>query len=287
MRKDICANCSLSIPSRKVPGGRCGIQAAVSCAAAATVFMLVSAGAIVGAAAAALMNVPTSGGSVTASFKLLILFFEGVVAALVSVTVVVTAAASMLLCAATAAAGAFGTVVVREFAYGWIDRRWLHADVCHCGVLCVFWFLHISGLLCVFSSCLFAFRWSAASVGRVTAAKRQLRRVTMPQRQRQHHGWTWVTFLRRQASFRQWDRTKLKVKNVQKHQSSKSLSRTWLERRWWCGGSLGWARCLWSSVKLSRSLVFLALCSTWLVPLVVGFRKMSLWCRVGLGPTPH
>ena len=92
--------------------------------------------------------------------------------------------------------------------------------------------------------------------------------------------------LRRQASIRQWDRTKLKVKKVPKHKSSKSLSRTWLERRWWCGVSSGWTRCLWSSVKLSRLLVFFALCSTWLVPLVVGFRKMSLWSRVGLGPTP-
>ena len=46
---------------------------------------------------------------------------EGAVAALVSVAVVVTAAAFMLLCAATAAAGAFGTVVVREFAYGLTD----------------------------------------------------------------------------------------------------------------------------------------------------------------------
>ena len=38
-----------------------------------------------------------------------------------SVTVVVTAAAFMLLCASTAAVGAFGTVVVREFAYGLTD----------------------------------------------------------------------------------------------------------------------------------------------------------------------
>ena len=54
MRKDICANCSLSIPSRQVRGGRS--QAAAPCAAVATVglmvFMLVSAGAIVAAAAA-------------------------------------------------------------------------------------------------------------------------------------------------------------------------------------------------------------------------------------------
>ena len=56
MRKDICANCSLSIPSRQVRGGRSGTQAAAPCAAAATVglmvFMLVSAGAFVAAAAA-------------------------------------------------------------------------------------------------------------------------------------------------------------------------------------------------------------------------------------------
>ena len=36
----------------------------------------------------------------------------------------------------------------------------------------------------------------------------------MPETQRQHHGWTWVTPLRRQASFRQWDRTKLKVPSL-------------------------------------------------------------------------
>ena len=32
------------------------------------------------------------------------------------------------------------------------------------------------------------------------SSKRQLRGVTMPQRRRLHHGWTWVTPLRRQAS---------------------------------------------------------------------------------------
>ena len=56
MRKDMCANCSLSTPSRHVRGGRSGTQAAAPCAAAATVglmvFMLVSAGALVAAAAA-------------------------------------------------------------------------------------------------------------------------------------------------------------------------------------------------------------------------------------------
>ena len=31
------------------------------------------------------------------------------------------------------------------------------------------------------------------------SSKRQLRGVTMPQRRRLHHGWTWVTPLRRQA----------------------------------------------------------------------------------------
>ena len=127
-----------------------------------------------------------------------------------------------------------------------------------------------------------------AFVGLVAVTQQQAAAagVTMPQRQRLHHGWTWVTTLRRQASIRQWDRTKLKVKRVPKHKSSKSLPRTWLERRWWCGVSPGWTRCLWSSVTLSRSLVFRALFSTWLVPLVVGFGKMSLWSRVVLGPTP-
>ena len=56
MRKDICANCSLSIHSRQVRGGRFGTQAAAPCSAAAIVdlmvFMLVSAGAFVAAAAA-------------------------------------------------------------------------------------------------------------------------------------------------------------------------------------------------------------------------------------------
>ena len=91
--------------------------------------------------------------------------------------------------------------------------------------------------------------------------------------------------VRRQASFRQWDRTKLKVKKVQKHKSSKSLSRTWLERRWWCGGSPGWTRCLWSSVKLSRcSLVFLALCSTWLVPSGRRLQEDVTLVQSGIGP---
>ena len=110
-------------------------------------------------AAAALMNVATLGGSVTASFKLLFMFFEGSGAALVSVAVAVTAAAFMLLCAATAAAGAFGTVVAREFPCGLTDGGFTQISV-HC----VCWCLHISGLLCVFSFRLHSFRWSAASV---------------------------------------------------------------------------------------------------------------------------
>ena len=56
MRKDICASCSLSNPSRQVRGGGSGIQAAAQYSAASTVglvvFMLVSAGTIVAAAAA-------------------------------------------------------------------------------------------------------------------------------------------------------------------------------------------------------------------------------------------
>ena len=80
-------------------------------------------------AAAALMYVATSDGSVFASFKLLFLFFEGAVAALVSVAVVVTAAAFLLLCAATVAADAFGTVVVREFAYGLTDGGCMQMSV--------------------------------------------------------------------------------------------------------------------------------------------------------------
>ena len=46
----------------------------------------------------------------------------------------------------------------------------------------------------------------------------------MPQTRRLHHGWTWVTPLRRQASIRQWDRKTLKVEKVPKYKSSKSLS---------------------------------------------------------------
>ena len=95
--KDICANCSLSIPSRQV------VRAAWAAAAFAfgyLVFVIVSSAAAASAgacfiflflegvyrAAAALTNVATLGGSVTASFKLPSMFFEGSGAALVSMS---------------------------------------------------------------------------------------------------------------------------------------------------------------------------------------------------------
>ena len=203
-------------------------------------------------AAAALMNVATLGGSVTASFMLLSMFFEGSGAAMVRESVAVTAAAFMLLCAATAAAGTFGTVVVCALPNELTDGGFTKMSV----------FVALTVFAGVFTSVGFYFHFAgwqpAFEVSQQQAAAAG---VTMPQRQRLHHGWTWVTSLRRQASIRLWDRTKLKVKVVPKHKSSKSLSRTWLERRWWCGVSTGWTRCLWSSVKLSCSLVFLALCS--------------------------
>ena len=195
-------------------------------------------------AAAALMNVATLGGSVTASFKMLSMVFEGSGAA--------SAAAFMLLCAATAAAGAFGTVVVCALPYELTDGGFTRMSVfvtltVSAGVFTsVGFYFHFAGLQPAFEE---AQQQAAAAGGHYASEAQATPRVDVGDP------------LRRQASIRQRDRTTLKMKKVPKYKSSKSLSRTWLERRWWCGVSPGWTRCLWSSVKLSRSLVFLALCS--------------------------
>ena len=120
MRKDICANCSLSILSRQVRGGRSGTQAATPCAAAAMVglmkFMLVSAGAFVAAAAA--VNV------------VYVLEMGANLFGLEDATVVLAGAHVLLevLCCACLDAAPIGSFVC--------------------------WCLHISVLLCVHCSCL-------------------------------------------------------------------------------------------------------------------------------------
>ena len=134
-------------------------------------------------AAAALMTVATLGGSVTASSKLLPMLIEVLGAALASVS----AAAFMLLCAATAVAvaGAFGTEVVCAFPFELADGGFTRMSVSvtlivSAGVFTlVDFYFHFAGLQPAFEE---AQQQAAAAGG-----------VTMPQRRRLHHGWTWVT----------------------------------------------------------------------------------------------
>ena len=117
------------------------------------------------------------------------MFFEVLGSALASVS----AAAFMMLCAATAiaVAGAFGTVVVGalpfELANGGFTRMSVFVTLLmSAGVFTlVDFYLDFDGLQPAFEE---AQQQAAAA------------EVTMPQRRRLHHGWTWVTPLRRQAS---------------------------------------------------------------------------------------
>ena len=102
----------------------------------------------------------------------------------------VSAAAFILLCAATA--GAFGTVVVVHSSFDLADGGFTRMSVfvtliVSAGVFTlVDFYFHFAGLQPAFEGP----QQQAAAAGG----------VTMPQRRRLHHGWTWVTTLRRQAS---------------------------------------------------------------------------------------
>ena len=189
-------------------------------------------------AAAAWMSVVTLGGSLSTSFQLMVIVFAGT-AMFSSV---------FLFCGRTAPgiASGCGTLVFAAAALKLPDLR----EVAYS--------LLVGSFAVLYSA--------AASVGFLTFVVDNLQRVDVVQQQAAAAGGHCAFQakatprvdvgdpLGRQASFRQRDRTKLKVRKVQKHKSSKSLSRTWLERWWWCGSSPGWTRCLWSSVMLCRSL---------------------------------
>ena len=94
----------------------------------------------------------------------------------------VSAAAFLLLCAATA--GAFGIVVVVHFPFELADGGFTRMSV----------FVTLIVSAGVFTLVDFYFILLGCSQRlKSHSSKRQLRGVTMPQRRRLHHGWTWVT----------------------------------------------------------------------------------------------